>query len=128
MSAVLQYLFIEQTVVYSFITGLLILPVLFWMACLFGWAWQETFWRERTQLISELHTRNFVLSPRGLGPKWKWRCGTSVLVAAWRPWGDKMWVKTKEDKQGFGEASFEEALAFIDLHAHEGSTSKPQSS
>ena len=127
MHFILQQLYIDQTVLYSVITGLLMLPVSFWLWCAFCWLWQESLWREYRDLFVLLESHGFALVERTIRPNWCLKKEEIRIVISWRPFEDAIWVYVDRKWQRLVNHTPEALLDAIDLLAPVESISKPQS-
>ena len=111
---ILSYLFIEQSLIYGALSGLIIVP--FWFCALFMLfaLWKEELWEDQKEIISLLQEQGFQLSYRAVRPMLCF-CRSDVEVRiTGTPFGAWARLQKTGEKKKRVRISKEEILNFIE--------------
>ena len=124
-SGMLSYVFVDQSILYSIIAGLFLVPIWFasWMV-LFR-LWQEEMWCDYEDWISLVLDHGFQCANRPIGPYWSFSNDSVRVTLIGTPFGTRAYLSRKEGRFRLSTHLDELQLA-IDSLVQEGSISMPQ--
>ena len=124
-SDMLSYVFVDQTIVYSVWSGLIIVPI--WCA---AWMvlfrlWQDEMWQEHEDWISTIQESGFECTVRSIWPCWTFSNNSARVALFGFPFSPRAYLWRKEGRIRLSIQT-QELQATIDSLAQEGSISMPQ--
>ena len=126
-TGMLSYIFVDQSIVYSILSGLFIVPIWcgIWMV-LFR-LWQDEMWHDHEDWIALIQESGFVCRDRSIWPYWNFSNDTARIILFGFPFATRAYFWGEEERMWLSMQAKELKLT-IDSLAQEESISMPQNS
>lgn len=125
-SDMLSYIFVDQSIIYSILAGLIIVPIWFGGWMLLFRLWQDEMWQEHEDWIFLIQKSGFECTIRSILPYWTFSNDTDRVVLFGFPFATRAYLLRKKGRIRLS-TQIQELQEAIDSLAQEESTSMPQS-
>lgn len=125
-TGMLSYIFVDQSIVYSILSGLFIVPIWCGMWMVLFRLWQDEMWDDHEDWITLIQESGFVCRGRSVWPYWSFSSDTARIILFGFPFTTRAYLWGEEGRIRLSIQAQELKLT-IDSLVQEESISMPQS-
>ena len=126
-TGMLSYVFVDQSIVYSILAGLFIVPIWCGSWVLLFRLWQDEMWHDHGEWIALIQESGFQCTVRSIWPCWTFSKDGARVVLFGFPFATRAYLWSKGGRVRLSVQT-QELKKTIDSLVQEGSISMPQSS